>query len=114
MTSSYATAVDFYRSTFRLDSSVMGDSDEFRYSTLKPAGEEREVAGIMDASGFLPAGSPGGWSVYWDVEDAAAAVAKVRQLGGAVLFDVEDTPYGKMATVADPTGATFKLRTAPQ
>jgi predicted enzyme related to lactoylglutathione lyase len=114
LTANYATAVDFYRSIFRLDSNVMGDSDEFRYSTLVPAGAEREVAGIMDASGFLPEGTPGGWSVYWDVKDVAAAVAKVRSLGGSVPFDVEDTPYGKMATVADPTGATFKLRTAPQ
>jgi uncharacterized protein len=113
MTRDYATAVEFYRSIFRLDSSVMGDSDEFRYSTLVPTAGGREVAGIMDASGFLPEGLPGGWSIYWDVEDAAAAVAKVRSLGGSVLFDVEDTPYGKMATVADPTGAVFKLRTAP-
>jgi uncharacterized protein len=113
-TSNYATAVEFYRSTFKLDSSVMGDSDEFRYSTLRPKGEEREVAGIMDASAFLPEGVLGGWSVYWDVDDAAAAVAKVRSLGGTVIADAEETPYGQMATVADPTGATFKLRRAPQ
>ena len=102
MTPNYAAALDFYRSTFHLDSKVMGDSDEFRYSALVPAGGGDEVAGIMDASAFLPEGSPGQWSVYWDVEDAAAAVAKVRSLGGSVVADVEQTPYGQIATVADP------------
>lgn len=114
MTSSFATAVDFYRSTFRLDSNVMGDSDEFRYSTLVPTDQTAEVAGIMDASAFLPEGSPGQWSVYWDVEDVAAAVAKVTALGGSVVDEAQNTPYGQLATVADPTGAIFKLRRAPQ
>jgi predicted enzyme related to lactoylglutathione lyase len=113
LTANYAVAVDFYRSTFRLDVSVMGDSDAFRYSTLAPTGE-REVAGIMDASGFLVGNEAGGWSVYWDVEDVAAAVAKVRSLGGSVVSEAQDSPYGTMATVADPAGAAFKLRRAPQ
>jgi predicted enzyme related to lactoylglutathione lyase len=114
MSANYTVALDFYRSTFQLDSNVMGDSDEFRYSAFVPRSGGDEVAGIMDASAFLPEGSPGQWSVYWDVEDAAAAVAKVRSLGGSVVDDVQQTPYGQMATVADPSGATFKLRTAPQ
>jgi predicted enzyme related to lactoylglutathione lyase len=28
-------------------------------------------------------------------------------------MDVEDTPYGRLATVTDPVGAQFKLRTPP-
>ena len=27
---------------------------------------------------------------------------------------VQDTPYGRLATVADPAGAAFKLRTSNQ
>jgi predicted enzyme related to lactoylglutathione lyase len=114
MTPNYAAALEFYRSTFHLDPKVMGDSDEFRYSAFVPSGGGEEVAGIMDASAFLPEGSPGQWSVYWDVEDAAAAVAKVRTLGGSVVADVQQTPYGQIATVADPSGATFRLRTGAQ
>ena len=48
-----------------------------------PSGEG-ELAGIMDASGFLPEGVPAHWSVYWEVDDVDATVAKVtvaRRLG---------------------------------
>jgi predicted enzyme related to lactoylglutathione lyase len=67
-------------------------------------------AGVMDAKGFLPDGVPAHWSVYWEVDDASAAVAQVRSLGGSVVQDAEDTPYGRLATVADPNGAQFKFR----
>jgi len=41
--------------------------------------------------------------------DADAAVARVESLGGSVVRAPEDTPYGRLATVADPAGAQFKL-----
>ena len=76
-----------------------------------PSGDG-ELAGIMDASGFLPEGVPSQWSVYWEVDDSDDTVAKVKALGGSVVMETEDTPYGRLTTVADPTGASFKLRTA--
>jgi predicted enzyme related to lactoylglutathione lyase len=63
----------------------------------------------MDASGFLPEGVPAHWSVYFGAEDTDAALAKVTSLGGSVVLPAEDTPYGRLAGVADPTGAQFKL-----
>jgi predicted enzyme related to lactoylglutathione lyase len=42
-----------------------------------------------------------------------ASVAHVESLGGAVIAPAEDTPYGRIATVADPMGAQFRLRTPP-
>ena len=63
----------------------------------------------MDASGFLPEGVPAGWSVYFRVADADLALSEVVALGGEVLMGAEDTPYGRLATAADPTGAVFKL-----
>jgi predicted enzyme related to lactoylglutathione lyase len=63
----------------------------------------------MDASGFLPVGVPAHWSVYFGVEDTDAALAKVVDLGGSILMAAEDTPYGRLAAAADPTGARFKL-----
>jgi hypothetical protein len=67
----------------------------------------------MDAASFLPEGEPSHWSIYWEVDDADATVAKVKALGGSVVLDAQDTPYGRLATVADPAGAQFKLRTPP-
>src|SRR5438105_1151832 len=67
------------------------------------------LAGIMDASGFLPEGVPAHWSVYFGVDDADAALAKIGELGGSTVLAAEDTPYGRLATAVDPTGAQFKL-----
>ena len=111
-TRDHATAVDFYRSVFRWDTNVVGDSDDFRYTTLN--GPDGELAGIMDASAFLPEGVPAHWSIYWDVDDIDATIAKLNSLGGSVVVGAEDTPYGRVATVTDPSGAMFKLRTANQ
>jgi uncharacterized protein len=109
-TRDHAASIAFYRSVFHWDTNPVGDSDEFRYSTMRDPRGGDDLAGIMDAKSFLPAGAPDAWSVYWEVDDARTAVAKVKALGGSVVADAEDTPYGRLATVADPAGAQFKLR----
>jgi predicted enzyme related to lactoylglutathione lyase len=111
-TRQHATAVDFYHSVFLWDVKIEGDTDEFRYSTMRDPDGEGELAGIMDAAAFLADGVPSSWAIYWEVEDAADTVASVKGLGGSVVTGVEDTPYGRLATVADPAGAVFKLRTS--
>lgn len=109
-TRDHATAVAFYRSVFHWDTAAVGDSDEFRYTTMRDPSGDGELAGIMDASTFLPDGVPAHWSVYWAVDNADATVAKVKALGGSIVADAVDTPYGRLATAADPAGAQFKLR----
>jgi predicted enzyme related to lactoylglutathione lyase len=47
--------------------------------------------------------------VYFSVEDADVAAARVTELGGTVARPPEDTPFGRLADVIDPTGAMFKL-----
>jgi predicted enzyme related to lactoylglutathione lyase len=112
-TRDHDSAVAFYRSVFRWDTNVVADSDEFRYTTMRDPRGEGELAGIMDALAFLPEGVPDHWSIYWEVDDADAAVAKVTAFGGSVVIEAMDTPYGRIATVTDPAGAQFKLRTPP-
>jgi len=112
-TRDYATALDFYRSVFSWQTEVEGDTDEFRYATLRDPSSGDQLAGVMDAAAFLPEGVPAHWSIYWDVEDVDATVAKTQALGGSLVDGPTDTPYGRMATVTDPTGAVFKLRTPP-
>jgi uncharacterized protein len=113
LTRDYTTSVSFYRSAFLWDTNVISDTDEMRYTVMRDPSGEGELAGIMDAKAFLPEGQPAQWSIYWQVDDAAATVARVKALGGSVVMDVEDTPYGRLAAVADPAGAQFKLRTPP-
>jgi predicted enzyme related to lactoylglutathione lyase len=107
LTRDYTGAVDFYRSVFQWETRVVSDTDNFRYTTMRDP--EADLAGIMDASAFLGEGCPSSWSVYFGVDDAEAAVALVESLGGSVVRPPEDTPYGRLATVADPAGAQFKL-----
>ena len=71
--------VDFYRSVFGWETDTVGDSDEFRYTTMRDPRGEGELAGVMDATGFLPDGVPADWSIYWEVDDVDAAVAQVAR-----------------------------------
>jgi predicted enzyme related to lactoylglutathione lyase len=109
LTRDYAAAVPFYQDVFRWDAHQVSDTDDFRYTTLREPGSDAWLAGIMDASGFLPEGVPPHWSVYFGCDDADATVASVVDLGGSVVRPAEDTPYGRLATVSDPMGAAFKL-----
>jgi len=110
LTRDHTTAVNFYRSVFHWDTNVVGDSDEFRYTTMRDPRGDGELAGIGDATAFIPEGVPAHWSLYWEVDDTDVAVAKVKALGGSVVMDPHDTPYGRLAIVTDPAGAQFKLR----
>jgi predicted enzyme related to lactoylglutathione lyase len=112
-TRDHAAAIDFYETVFRWQTDAVGDTDEFRYSTVRDPSGEGELAGIMDATAWLPDGEAPQWSIYWHVDDPDATVAQVKALGGSVIMDIEDTPYGRLASVADPAGAQFKLRTPP-
>ena len=107
-TRDYDASTKFYRDVFKWDAHVMADEPGFRYTTLGEGDDS--LAGIMDATAFLPEGVPAHWSVYFGVKDADAASAEIVELGGSIVLPAEDTPYGRLATVADPTGAVFKLR----
>lgn len=89
----------------------MGDTDEFRYSVFGDATGEGELAGIMDSRAFLPEHEQASWKIYWHVDDVDATVALATSLGGSIVVEAVDTPYGRLAGVADPAGAQFALRT---
>ncbi len=113
-TRDYETAVAFYRSVFHWDTNTVSDTEQFRYTVMRHPSGDGELAGIMDAGAFLPEGAPASWSIYWEVDDIDAIVAQVTALGGSVLEAAQDTPHGRLAVVADPAGAPFKLRTPPR
>jgi predicted enzyme related to lactoylglutathione lyase len=106
-TRDFDAAVRFYERVFGWDTHVVGDSDDFRYTTLGEG--EDQLAGIMDATGHLPEGVPAHWAVYFAVTDTDDAVTRATGLGGGVVAPAMDTPYGRLATLTDPTGASFRL-----
>lgn len=103
----YATALDFYRAVFGWQVETVSDSDEFRYSTALFDGQA--LLGVMDGSGMLPDGIPSSWAFFLGAENVDNTVALIVDNGGTVVRPAEDTPYGRLAAVADPTGATFNL-----
>ena len=108
----FDAAVNFYVTVFGVGTKVMGDSDDFRYTTLVAG--DHEVAGVLDASHRLPEGTQSHWVIYWQVDDIIEATQRASELGGAVMDGPFDSPFGLIATVADPSGAVFKLRSSPQ
>jgi uncharacterized protein len=105
-TRDYDAAVDFYRDVFQWDAHT-SDTPDFRYTTLGEG--EGSLAGIMDASKDMPESAQAAWSVYFGVDDADAALERAVERGGSVTQPAEDTPWGRLAQVADPTGTTFKV-----
>jgi hypothetical protein len=92
----------------------------FEYEVLEMAGpdyatfrlpSEPHVLGGMGGLMDLPDGTPSSWLVYFQVADADAAVAAAEQAGGTVVAPPMDTPFGRMACLADPDGATFMVMT---
>ena len=69
-------------------------------------------AGIVDATSWLGDDAPF-WYTYWRVADVEAALATVTRLGGTIVSEPEDSTYGRLATVTEPTGAAFKLLQPP-
>jgi predicted enzyme related to lactoylglutathione lyase len=106
-TRDYECCVSFYRDVFTWTTNNLSDTPEFRYTTLKVGDEE--LAGIMDAAMFLPEGVPAHWTIVFAVDDTDASLAQIVSLGGTVVVAAADSPYGRLATVSDPTGSTFAL-----
>ena len=106
-TKDFGKAIAFYRDVFGWDVHSESDTDEFRYSTLGTGEDAR--AGVMDASGYLPADAPSFWTVYFAVDDVDAKVAQAVQLGASVVEEATDTPYGRLVGLRDVTGAYVKL-----
>jgi uncharacterized protein len=100
---------EFYRSVFGFD---FGDIGAETYQTLQIDG--KGVAGIGTLEADVPPDTPASWGVYFAVADVDAAAAKATQLGGSVLRGPWDSPFGRMAQIADDQGAVFYVGSAAQ
>lgn len=78
------------------------------YATINGAGPGDTVGGIGALAPEEP-GTPAHWMTYFAVDDTDAACATATELGGAVLAPGEDTPFGRMAKLSGPEGATFMI-----
>lgn len=78
----------------------------FQYSMFERGG--KDVAGMMQSQGDAPPG----WLHYFLVQNTDQASARAVELGGQLVAPPSDIPnMGRMAVLADPTGAIFALWT---
>ena len=78
------------------------------YGTFGLPGEPAPLGGI---GGMMGSQGPSHWVVYFAVADVDAALEAATTHGGTVLSPAFDSPYGRMASVADPAGAEFTIIT---
>lgn len=106
-TRDYSAALGFYRDVLGWQTQTESDTPEFRYANAIFDGSP--LLGVMDGAAFLPENIPSSWVFFLGAEDVDKTVELISENGGSVIRPAEGTPYGRLAAVADPTGAGFNL-----
>jgi uncharacterized protein len=109
MSADFEGAKAFYAAVFGYE---YGDisTDTFSYATLLINGQQ-VVGGI---GGYPPGGADAAaWAVYFGTADTDKSVELAVSHGGRVVRPAADSPYGRMAVVADGQGAVFSLISTP-
>jgi len=109
MSRNYEGNKAFYGAVFGYTFGDIGN-DAMAYSTIDLDG--RPVGGIGAIGAEQPAETPASWGTYFAVADTDATVGKVTELGGRLVAPAWDSPYGRMAVVADDQGAVFSVMSA--
>lgn len=124
LTKDFDADAAFYAAVFGWENAAMGpegDVPEGADETPDNMGRyvtnfagEAATAGLCEANAWLPEDVPSFWRVYFSVEDADATVAKIQELGGKLMDGPIDTPFGRVATVADSLGGSFQIVASPR
>ena len=96
----------FYSAVFDLDARQL-DAPGIDYWTLHKG--DRVVCGAMQMTEQFPPEVPSHWNTYFEVSDVDDSVSRLVAMGGAVVAPAFDTPFGRLAFVADRFGAAFCL-----
>jgi uncharacterized protein len=80
-----------------------GEPGPETYVEFLRAGDRRSIGGMMDIGGVLPDEIPAHWLTYFGVDDADAAVEKVKAAGGEVKFGPVTIDAGRFAVVTEPS-----------
>ncbi len=111
MSRDFEGAKAFYAAVFGYEYGDMS-SNGFSYATLLINGQQ-VVGGIGAVPEEAGGGHPAFWSVYFGTADTDKSVDLVTANGGRVIRPAADSPYGRMAVVADSRDAVFSLISTP-
>ena len=81
------------------------------YYTLKRG--ETNLAGVLQMDKNWPEVIPSHWMAYFAVANTDDTIKQAVQLGGRAVSETLDTPYGRLAALMDPYGATFTVVSRP-
>ncbi|APT91662.1 glyoxalase [Corynebacterium phocae] len=108
VTRDFQQALDFYGELFNWElRTVEGTGEGFEYATAEEDGAA--FAGFWNAAGRFPEGVGSFWQTFLGVRDADAAAQKALELGGQLIQEPMESPFGRLTVVADSTGATVTL-----
>jgi len=96
-------AAKFYNKIFGWDANHM-DMGGMQYTEFKLG--DRSIGGGMNPP--MP-GMPAVWGIYFANDDTDKTVEIAKANGGTVIQEPTDIPPGRMAVIADPTGAMFSV-----
>jgi hypothetical protein len=74
----------------------------------------RGIAGGHVIGASSPPDPPPNWQTFFAVADSDAASAKATEFGGSVVMPGMETPYGRIAILADRHGTVFATVQLPR
>ncbi|MGW3338897.1 VOC family protein [Streptomyces sp. NPDC001009] len=107
-TASAVRVTTFYTRVFGYEAQPPSAPDHI---TLRSGG--RPVVALRGMGQALPRSLGAHWMPHFEVTDTDATVRQVLDLGGRLLEPAHDSPYGRVATVADPHGARLGVVRRP-
>jgi predicted enzyme related to lactoylglutathione lyase len=102
-------ARDFYKSLLGLSVEPVPGMAEYYVMTRG----EKQLGGIMQIDPSWGNMQPM-WVTYFSVKNADETVATIKKNGGKQMGNVDDSPFGRLAAVADPQGGLFKVIEPPK
>lgn len=106
-TTTGSAADAFYGAVFGYSFEQIGDGHAFDYTLIRVGDEV--VGGRLRVGREDSVDVRSHWMTYFAVPDTDTAAGAVTAAGGTVLRDPVDSPYGRLAVVADPWGAAFTV-----
>lgn len=103
-------ACEFYSKVFELEPTKI-EMESMDYWILNRG---KDSHGGIYTTSDIPADVPPHWLPYFAVDSADTSLTTLTTAGGKVIQPAFDTPYGRMAVVADPFGAHFAVIQLPK
>jgi predicted enzyme related to lactoylglutathione lyase len=107
MTRDPAAGKEFYPAVLGWRPRDLDMGDGMTYTLWEVGGDP--AGGMMPIGDEWPADMPSAWTVYIEVDDTDAVVAKCTELGGSVAVPATDSPAGRFASLVDPQGGVISV-----